>query len=234
MISRFKSGFIFKLFISIVLLFIASNLVILDIKIFKKNPIEEKTIIYQDKEAISQAGGKKTGINTVDNLCPNSCLGKISEATESFKTLQSQIDNLSKQKQTSNNQNQQIVNTQSQVKEYFVTFGSGSSSADDWEDVTGLQVYVDSSQYGKIKSVAFEASIRIPTGNEVAYARLYNATDKHPVWFSEVSLEGGTPQLLISKPVTLDSGRKLYQVQMKTSLKYAAVLDQTRLHITTY
>ena len=76
--------------------------------------------------------------------------------------------------------------------------------------------------------------MRIPTGNEVAYARLFNVTDKHPVWFSEVSLEGGTPQLLISQPVAFDSGRKLYQVQMKTSLKYTAILDQARLHITTY
>ena len=63
--------------------------------------------------------------------------------------------------------------------------------------------------------------------------RLYNVTDKHPVWFSDVSLEGGTPALLISKPITLDSGNKTYQVQMKTSLKFQAFLDQSRLHIIT-
>lgn len=119
------------------------------------------------------------------------------------------------------------------VKEYFVNFGSGSSATDVWEDVIGLQAYVDSTQYGIMKSVVFEASLHIPTGNGKAYARLYNSTDKHPVWFSEVVLEGGQPQLLVSQPITLDGGNKLYQVQMKTSLKYQTNLAQSRLHILT-
>ena len=229
---RISSSFLFKLFISIVLLAIFSNLVILDIKIFKENPVKENIIVSQNKEnVVDQAKETKT-VSLVDKLCPNSCLSKISEATESYKALQSQIDNLSKQKQTSGNQ--QVINTQSQVKEYFIAFGSGSNNTEDWSDVSGLQVYVDSLQYGKIKNVIFEASLRIPTGNQTAYARIYNATDKHPVWFSEVSLEGGTPKLLVSQPITLDQGKKLYQVQMKTSLKYTAVLDQARLRITTY
>lgn len=232
--SRINPSVLFKLFISIVLLVILSNLVILDIKIIKENPIEEKLVIYKDKEDTIDQTDETKDINISDNLCSDSCLGKIYEATESFKTLQSQIDNLKKQKQASSSQSQQAANTQSQVKEYFISFGSGSNNTEDWADVTSLQVYIDSTQYGKIKSVTFEASVRIPTGNEVAYARLYNVTDKHPVWFSEVSLEGGAPKLLISQPVTLDPGSKLYQVQMKTSLKYTAILDQARLHITTY
>jgi|SRR3989344_2531087 len=234
--SRINPSVLFKLFISIVLLTIVSNLIILDIKIFKEKPVEEKVVVSQNKEDIvAKTKEEKAGVNVVDNLCPNSCLDKISEATESIKTIQAQVNEINKQKQTVSNQNQsQQTVTSSQVKEYFIAFGSGSNNTEDWADVSGLQVYVDSTQYGKIKSVTFEASMRIPTGNEVAYARLFNVTDKHPVWFSEVSLEGGTPQLLISQPVAFDSGRKLYQVQMKTSLKYTAILDQARLHITTY
>lgn len=45
-------------------------------------------------------------------------------------------------------------------------------------------------------------------------------------------MEGGTPQFLVSQPITLDPGVKTYQVQMKTTLKSQAVLDQARLHIT--
>lgn len=118
------------------------------------------------------------------------------------------------------------------VKEFYVPFGSGSNSSETWTDVSGVQAYIDTSQYGSIKQVIFEASIHIPTGNEIAWARLYNVTDKHPVWNSDVTISGGTAQLLYSPPIQLDSGNKLYQVQMKTQLKYPALLDQARVHIT--
>jgi len=106
--------------------------------------------------------------------------------------------------------------------------------SDDWQDITGLTAIVDSTNYAQIKKVTFEASVHIPAANERAFVRLFDATDKHPVWFSEVSLEGGDTKLMISPAITLDPGEKMYQVQMKTSLKYQAVLDQSRLHIVTY
>lgn len=157
--------------------------------------------------------------------CGDECLAKINEkvyeATSSLK-LSTSNDN------TNLKNNYQIS---SSVKEFYITFGGGSNSTDDWTDVAGLQVQVDSSKYGNIKSVVFEATINIPTGNQIAYVRLFNVTDKHPVWFSDVSIDGGGTKLLVSKPITLDSGNKLYQVQMKTSLKYQANLIQTRLHV---
>lgn len=129
-----------------------------------------------------------------------------------------------------------IVVTQQPVisspREYFISFGTGSSSASEWTDLPGLQVTVDSHSYNRIKTTTFEATLRIPTGNESASVRLFNVTDKHPVWFSEMSMEGGTPKFL-STPITLDSGNKTYQVQMKTSLSYPAYLDQARIHIVT-
>lgn len=154
--------------------------------------------------------------------CPSSCISQIKEATASIKLVQP----------TPLPQPQAV--SQSISGEFFIPLGSGTNSTNDWADLAGVQAYVDSTKYGRIKSVVFEASLRIPTGNETAYARLFNVTDKHPVWFSEVSLDGGTPKLLISQPITLDLGNKLYQVQMKTSLKFPAVLDQARIHITSY
>lgn len=169
-----------------------------------------------------------------EGTCPNACISQIKQATSSQTLLELSITP-SPTKKTVTQQSQTVSQSQttSSAKEFFVPFGTGSSSDDDWTDISGMQAYVDSSQYGKLKSVVFEVSLRIPTGNQVAYARLYNATDKHPVWFSEVSLEGGTPKLVVSQPITLDEGNKLYQVQMKTSLKYTAIIDQARLHITT-
>jgi hypothetical protein len=122
----------------------------------------------------------------------------------------------------------------SSVKEFFITLGSGSSTTLEWTDIPGAQGYIDSSAYGRTKTVTFEVSLYTPTGNQTAYARLYNITDKHPVWNSDVSIEGGTPQLKISNPITLDSGSKLYQVQMKTQLESRTNLENARVHITTY
>lgn len=201
-----SSQTIFRIIISLFLL----NLLFLDFVIFERQPTQiiEKTI----------------SMPIASNICPASCLSEISQATKSAAGGSTPTPTAKPASQPQQ---------QTSVKEFFVPFGIGSNSSDDWQDIAGLKVTLDPANYGSIKIVTFEASVRIPTGNETAYVRLYNATDKHPVWFSDVSLEGGTPALLISKPITLDLGNKTYQVQMKTSLKYPAYLDQSRLHIIT-
>lgn len=212
-----SSQTIFRILTSLVLL----NLLFLDFVIFDRQPAQiiEKTV----------------PIPVISNVCPASCLSEISQATKSatlsIKPTSPPTGGLTPTPTPV--PPTQVPISSSLVKEFFVPFGTGSNSSDDWQDIAGLKATIDPANYGNIKSVVFEASVRIPTGNETAYVRLYNATDKHPVWFSDVSLEGGTPQLLISKPITLDSGNKTYQVQMKTSLKYPAFLDQARLHIIT-
>lgn len=204
-----SSQTIFRIFTSLVLL----NLLFLDFVIFDKAPTQiiERTV----------------SVPLVGDSCPASCLAEISQATSSVKLTAKTTPTPTKIFPTP------TPASSSLVKEFFVPFGSGSNSSDDWQDVGGLKATLDPANYGSIKTVAFEASVRIPTGNETAYVRLYNVTDKHPVWFSDVSLDGGIGQLLVSKPITLDSGNKTYQVQMKTSLKFQALLDQARLHIIT-
>lgn len=124
---------------------------------------------------------------------------------------------------------QGVSNGTPAVKEYFITLGSGSSQASDWTDVPGVTAQVDFGSYSHIKEIHFEASVVIPTGNETASVRLYNVTDKHPVWYSEITLTNG--QFISSNPVIYDTGSKLYQVQMKTSLQFAANLIQSRIHV---
>lgn len=207
---------IFRILTFLVLL----NLIFLDAVIFRgqKAEIIERTV----------------SMPITSNVCPTSCLSEIIKATEAA-TLSVEPNSQPTGEPTPTPTAELVSPTQagSLVKEFFVPFGTGSSSSDDWQDVQGIRATLDLDNYGSIKTVVFEASVRIPTGNEIAYVRLYNVTDKHPVWFSDVSLEGGTPALLISKPITLGSGNKTYQVQMKTSLKFQAFLDQSRLHIIT-
>ena len=173
--------------------------------------------------AVKEVQLESSKLDLTSLACPASCISRIEEATTSTKVTE-----------TTPAPRPATQTTSSVSKESYVALGSGSTSAGDWTDLSGAFDYIDSTKYGRIKTVTFEASVRIPTGNQTAYVRLFNVTDKHPVWFSEVSMEGGTPRDLISQSITLDPGVKLYQVQMKTSLKYTSILDKASVHIVSF
>jgi hypothetical protein len=147
------------------------------------------------------------GVSTnINNSCPTSCLEKF---------------------------NQYVSRLGSSTGESYIPLGIGSIFSNDWSDVSGAQASIDSTQFPRIKKVTFEASVQVPTGNQIVWIRLFNVTDKHPVWYSEISMDGTGQNLLISPPINLDSGNKIYQVQIKTQLGYTANLTQSRIHIVT-
>lgn len=126
---------------------------------------------------------------------------------------------------------QQLQQTIQQfVKEYFIPFGIGSNQTSDWADIPGAQATVNFGNYQNIKEIVFETSVAVPTANQTVSVRLYNQTDKHPVWYSEVTTTNNV--FATSQPIVWDSGTKVYQVQMKTQLSYLANLTLARLHIT--
>jgi len=203
------------------------NLIYLDILLIQG--VGDKQTIIQRFENITNQVVDKTVATPNPNICPQSCVSQINQALGSNKPVV--LSPTATPVPSKNPTSQTVV---SQAKEYYVPFGSGSGSSVDWQDVPGLSASVDSNSYGSIKNVAFEASLHIPTGNETASVRLYNATDNHPVWNSEVDFNGNTNSLLLISPsISLDSGNKLYKVQIKTQLQFQAILDQSRLHIIT-
>lgn len=222
------------LFIVIGCVTLGLNLVILDIFFIRGFFADKNGEKTSEIPSFTSLTGIQNTVSQTDTIhassCPVGCMIEIREATASLKaTFPTAVP-------TPKVTSKPAASTTSitTVKEYYVPFGGGSNQTDDWADVTGIQTYIDSVAYGRIKEVRFEASVYIPTGNEKVYVRLFNVTDKHPVWFSEISHEGGEAKLLISDPITLDKGNKLYQVQMKTTLKFLANLNQSRVHITTY
>lgn len=154
------------------------------------------------------------GVTTVTSTCPQACITLInkSKTTTTTKTTG--------------------------VKEYYIPLGSGVGSGaeatGDWEDVSGVQAYIDPSQYGKIKQITVETTVYVPTGNQKVWIRLVNSTDGRSMLGSELSMVGTGPTVLTSPPISLDGGNKLYKIQMKTQLKYSANITQSRLRITTY
>ncbi|MDP3726850.1 MAG: hypothetical protein Q8Q96_00870 [bacterium] len=193
--------------------FMFLNLLFLNIWVFQKRAREPiQTVVHSD-----ESSKFKEEVSKIYET--------IQEATASVRLLLTPVPG---------SVSESLSSIPSSTKEFFVPLGSGTNIVDEWTDVAGAQAYIDRSQYGSIKSVVFEASVYIPTGNQIVWVRLFNVTDKHPVWLSEMSHEGGAPKLLVSKPITLDSGNKLYQVQMKNQLKDKVNLVQSRVRITTY
>lgn len=122
---------------------------------------------------------------------------------------------------------------QTAQKEIFIPIGTGSTKKNSYEDLAGLEVTIDTNKYSSIESVVFEASIWVQDGNGKVYTQLYNKTDGHPVWNSEISTSSATGVLTTSGKITLSSGNKTYKIQAKTNLvEFAGHVDNARVKIT--
>lgn len=206
---------------------LAGNVLYLDWRVFTNPRQIVQNINVGDSSAPQipsgdNSKGQQTIQSTTQNACPVACLDVIKEATASVKPIN------------------QVVNNTTQAapaavaQEYFIPLGSGSSSSTSWTNLGGVAATVDMSQYSNVKTVYFEVTGFIPTGNEQIWMQLYDATDGYVIPNSQVTMSGGTAQLLISGNLSLPSGSKLYQVQMQTQLTYPAIVQQARLHITTH
>lgn len=118
------------------------------------------------------------------------------------------------------------------VKDYYINIGYGTSQSTDWTDVFGAVTTADIGQYQNIKEVHFEAFINVPTANGSVSIRLFNETDKHPVWNSEVTRDATSDTYqFISPAIVYDIGPRIYQVQMKTQMNVLVNLVQARIHV---
>ncbi len=221
--SRISKFFSFKNILLLLFLLIFLNLLGLDLLIINGWNVK------MSEKIITTSVASHNSINT--NVCSQDCIFKINAVSDMIKG--NKAISLTPSPTPFKQQVNTVSNSSTSVKEYYVPFGSGSGSSPDWQDVSGLQASVDSASYGNIKSVVFEASLHVPTSNEIVSVRLYNATDKHPVWNSDITFIGDSSSVfLVSPSINLDSGSKVYKVQMKTQLQSPAILDQSRLHIT--
>lgn len=223
MLDQLKNNLVY-----LILGILAFNVVVLDYFMFVSRPrsivqnisLGQETNTASPSSAVTTTNGQT--IQTapaVANACPNTCLTAIKTATESLKLTQNVTNNTTT--------TQQIT---SGGQEYFVPFGGASgASQGSFTTLSALQSYINMSNYTNVSSVVFEVSI---TGSGIAQAQLYNATDGYAIPNSQVSTPGGNPQLLISQPLTLPQGNKLYQVQIQTQLSNPATINSARLHIT--
>ncbi|HVT00713.1 MAG TPA: hypothetical protein VHE53_00590 [Patescibacteria group bacterium] len=205
--------------VSFVIALLILDLLFLNYKIIFVKPTLGSNIQSQTTQTASNSEGST--ITEAKDSCGQNCQAYINKAIS---------DAMGESRTTSVGTN----TSANPASEYFVPLGSGVINSTSWQTVAGMQAYIDSSAYSNIGTVTFEISISIPSGNETANFQLYDQTQNHPVWNSEVTFTGGgTPQLLISAPITLDPGNNLYVVQAQTQLPFPAYITQARVHIIT-
>lgn len=216
----------FKLLIFILILLLAGNLALLDYKIFTQSKFEKTSRVSKEEALPTPAAAFQvtppTTPLTPTNICPSACFAAMESATASVLT---KIPKTTTQTQ--------IQSVPSQIKIFYIPLGSGTSASTSWTDIPTAESYFDPVNYGKIKSIRFEASLRIPSGNGRVYARLYNVNDKLSYFESEVWAEGAKGQVVESQELKerLTAGNKLYRVQLRTTMGYEGSLDLGRLKI---
>ncbi len=125
------------------------------------------------------------------------------------------------------------VQADTSPKEYYVPLGSGTTKNDQWEAIPGAEATIDTSLYPKIKQVTFESYLRIPVGIGWMHVKLFNATDGHDVWGSQLQTESNTSSHQ-SAVITLDPGNKRYIVMAQSTIRAEAYIDNARIKIITY
>ena len=203
-----------KIFSIVVAVLLLADLAVVNFKVFSP----PKPILAPTPESTPEAE-----VTTVSNAplqeggCSPDCLAAISAATKEAKAPVAQPT-----------QGTAVGLT---VKEFYIPFGSGSTKNNEWVELPGVEAVIDSANFFSVKSIIMEATLRIPSANGRVYAKLYDVTNKHDVWFSEVWAEGSTNYRAESAVINLSSGRNLYRLMMKSTMGYEAILDLARLKI---
>ncbi|KKT58340.1 MAG: hypothetical protein UW51_C0003G0004 [Candidatus Amesbacteria bacterium GW2011_GWA1_44_24] len=123
------------------------------------------------------------------------------------------------------------VRPKTRSTQYITISGSGSSSKNDWESLTGTEFYFDPGDYPGLIDVYFEANMKLFNGNGMAFVRLYDATHGVGVQGSEALANSQTNTVSVSGRVSFWSGRNLIKVQAKSLTADTAVYNSGRLKI---
>ncbi|MCL4359727.1 hypothetical protein M1555_00530 [Patescibacteria group bacterium] len=116
--------------------------------------------------------------------------------------------------------------------EFYIPLGSGMTRSTEYAEITGAEATADTGKYPGIRSAVFQVVLTNPTGNGTTYAKLVDVTNKHDVWFSEVSFAGGGT-VVKEAPITLDPGNNLYRVALRSTLGYDVYVANARIRIET-
>ncbi len=195
------------LIVGILLSVVVADLVVLNILVLRKQSAPQEVVV--------------SGVTP--QTCPSACIAAITEATASvaLPTIYPVPSPVATQ-----------APSRAEPREYYIPLGGGlSTSKRDWTDMVGVETYINSAKYSGRLTVTWDATLKILSGNGVAYARLVNVTDNQILYETEISGSAENGVRVESSPFKLAQGNKLYRVQLKSNTGYEATIASGRIKI---
>ncbi len=135
---------------------------------------------------------------------------------------------------------QPIVNTTNQTStaktkqyNYIPIPGSGSTTQNDWVDISGTEFYFDPGEYPGTIEVRFEANMKLVNGSGAAWVRIQDITHSITVINSEVQTSSQTTANVTSDLLNFWAGRNLYRIQAKSLTADTTVYEGGRIKVVT-
>jgi hypothetical protein len=116
--------------------------------------------------------------------------------------------------------------------QYVTIPGTGSTTANVWQDISGTDFYFDTGDYPGLVEIYFEASMKLFNGNGMAYVRLFDVNHGIGVQGSEVSTNSQIEAITVSGKVSFWAGRNLIRVQAKSLTADTTIYSYGRLKVT--
>lgn len=192
----------------------------------KLNPQTSEQVTVSPIQTVVHPTADPKAIEYYSATCNPACQGQID-------LVKNAIVRIITPQVTKETVTQPLAVSDNTAREYSIILGQGSSDSKEWEDVPGVNAYINTNNYSNISAVIFEVALRIPTANDEVYARLYNATDKTAIYSSELTTNNKDSTILQANDISLSSGNKLYQLQMKTRFGRESLADSARIKIYT-
>ncbi len=121
--------------------------------------------------------------------------------------------------------------TTTKIREYHIHMGSGASTETTWHSLTSTTQIINSNNYPGSIVAKLYATVLIPNGNMFSDMRLYNETDKYPIFGSTIRFDGGGEQFLSTNRFALPVGEKKYSIQIKNQIQADTKITNSTLLI---
>jgi len=114
---------------------------------------------------------------------------------------------------------------------YIPLTTNGETVATSWTDIIPSEFYFDLKDYPEAKEVRFEAYLLALHGSAKVYVRLYDATNKRGVDYSDLSTQNDAFTRLESSAIRIWQGNNKYTVQLRSANGTQVQLKEAKLKI---
>ncbi len=113
----------------------------------------------------------------------------------------------------------------------YIPLGTGGTSGDqNWITIPTYEVTFDTGDYPGFTGIVLEVNMKLNQASGTGYARLYNSTNNVAI-SSELSTTSDKYGWFTSSGFTLSSGKKTYQLQLKSSSGTEISIQNARLKV---